>query len=81
MKNLVVGQRFELIGGYVPELGTVVKIEPPFIYVATSWGRLRFDADGYECNTDGTQAEGHYIPQCVLPFKPRLSLRGEKLEF
>jgi hypothetical protein len=81
MEKLEIGQRFNLIGVEYPELGTVVRIEEPFIYVATSFGVLRFNDHGYECDSDGTLAEGHYLPQFVLPFTPRLSLRGEKIEF
>jgi len=81
MNNLKIGQHFNLIGIEYPELCTVERIEEPFIHVATSFGVLRFNDHGYECDSDGTPAEGHYLPQFVLPFTPRSSLRGEKPEF
>jgi hypothetical protein len=83
MKKLEIGEYVYVDGGYAPDAGTVVKIEPPGVYTVNTngWGPLQFDSDGYECNPDGTPAEGQYIPQCSLPFKLRLSLRGEKIEF
>jgi hypothetical protein len=77
--KLQIGQQFVIDGGYAPDVGTVVKIEPPCVYVNTGgWGELRFNADGDECNPDGTQAEGHYLPQFSLPFKLRLRWESDR---
>ena len=76
-----IGQHFVIDGGYAPDIGTVVRIEPPCVYANTgAWGELLFDADGDECNPDGTPAEGHYIPQCSAPFKLKLRFDQEVLK-
>lgn len=72
-KTLTVGQKVDIYGGYAPDEGEVVKIEPPLAYINTNgWGLLLFNDDGEECNPDGTASEGHYLPQFLLPFKLKL---------
>jgi len=51
--KLEVGQQVYVDGGFGLYKGTVVKIEPPCIYVEYYNGRLRFNYEGRECGPSG----------------------------
>jgi hypothetical protein len=51
--RVVIGQHVYVDGGFGPLDGTVIKIEPPCIYVETDNWRLRFNNDGKECGPNG----------------------------